>query len=63
MISLSCCFYSGNVLKVTVFSCFTSVFREVADFQLSVDSLLENNNDHSRPDIQIQAMRLAEKVL
>ncbi|MXQ88707.1 hypothetical protein E5288_WYG003328 [Bos mutus] len=36
--------------------------REVADFQLSVDSLLENNNDHSRPDIQIQAMRLAEKL-
>uniref|UniRef100_A0A8D1G580 Probable arginine--tRNA ligase, mitochondrial n=2 Tax=Sus scrofa TaxID=9823 RepID=A0A8D1G580_PIG len=35
---------------------------EVADFQLSVDSLLENNNDHSRPDIQIQAMRLAEKL-
>uniref|UniRef100_A0A8D1PLD1 Probable arginine--tRNA ligase, mitochondrial n=1 Tax=Sus scrofa TaxID=9823 RepID=A0A8D1PLD1_PIG len=39
-----------------------SVYREVADFQLSVDSLLENNNDHSRPDIQIQAMRLAEKL-
>uniref|UniRef100_A0A8B9YHW6 Probable arginine--tRNA ligase, mitochondrial n=1 Tax=Bos mutus grunniens TaxID=30521 RepID=A0A8B9YHW6_BOSMU len=36
--------------------------EEVADFQLSVDSLLENNNDHSRPDIQIQAMRLAEKL-
>uniref|UniRef100_A0A8D1PJD3 Probable arginine--tRNA ligase, mitochondrial n=1 Tax=Sus scrofa TaxID=9823 RepID=A0A8D1PJD3_PIG len=37
--------------------------EEVADFQLSVDSLLENNNDHSRPDIQIQAMRLAEKTV
>nr|XP_020734798.1 probable arginine--tRNA ligase, mitochondrial isoform X2 [Odocoileus virginianus texanus]XP_020734799.1 probable arginine--tRNA ligase, mitochondrial isoform X2 [Odocoileus virginianus texanus] len=36
--------------------------EEVADFQLSVDSLLENSNDHSRPDIQIQAMRLAEKL-
>ncbi|XP_020734798.2 probable arginine--tRNA ligase, mitochondrial isoform X3 [Odocoileus virginianus] len=36
--------------------------EEVADFQLSVDSLLENRNDHSRPDIQIQAMRLAEKL-
>uniref|UniRef100_A0A452U0N3 Probable arginine--tRNA ligase, mitochondrial n=1 Tax=Ursus maritimus TaxID=29073 RepID=A0A452U0N3_URSMA len=34
----------------------------VADFQLSVDSILENNNDHSRPDIQVQAMRLAEKL-
>lgn len=40
-----------------------SVFREVADFQLSVDSLLENNNDHSRPDIQLQTVRLAEKVI
>eukprot|EP00069_Balaena_mysticetus_P005209 bmy_17872T0 len=39
-----------------------SVFREVADFQLSVDSLLEHNNGHSRPDIQLQAMRLAEKL-
>ncbi|KAM9676326.1 putative arginine--tRNA ligase, mitochondrial isoform 1-T2 [Dama dama] len=36
--------------------------EEVADFQLSVDSLLENNNDHSRPDIQMQAMKLAEKL-
>ncbi|KAF6365162.1 arginyl-tRNA synthetase 2, mitochondrial [Rhinolophus ferrumequinum] len=36
--------------------------EEVADFQLSVDSLLENSNDHSRPDIQAQAMRLAEKL-
>ncbi|XP_059971080.1 probable arginine--tRNA ligase, mitochondrial [Mesoplodon densirostris] len=36
--------------------------EEVADFQLSVDSLLENNNDHSRPDIQLQTMRLAEKL-
>ncbi|KAM5324355.1 putative arginine--tRNA ligase, mitochondrial isoform 2-T2 [Glossophaga mutica] len=35
--------------------------EEVADFQLSVDSLLENN-DHSRPDIQVQATRLAEKL-
>ncbi|KAF0871054.1 SYRM protein, partial [Crocuta crocuta] len=39
-----------------------SVFREVADFQLSVDSLLENNSDHSRPDTQVQAKRLAEKL-
>ncbi|XP_062953808.1 probable arginine--tRNA ligase, mitochondrial [Cynocephalus volans] len=36
--------------------------EEAADFQLSVDSLLENNNDHSRPDIQVQAERLAEKL-
>ncbi|XP_075859236.1 putative arginine--tRNA ligase, mitochondrial isoform X1 [Microcebus murinus] len=36
--------------------------EEVADFQLSVDSLLENNNDHLRPDIQVQAKRLAEKL-
>ncbi|XP_061063374.1 probable arginine--tRNA ligase, mitochondrial isoform X4 [Eubalaena glacialis] len=36
--------------------------EEVADFQLSVDSLLEHNNGHSRPDIQLQAMRLAEKL-
>ncbi|XP_027457125.1 probable arginine--tRNA ligase, mitochondrial isoform X1 [Zalophus californianus] len=36
--------------------------EEVADFQLCVDSLLENNNDHSRPDIQVQATRLAEKL-
>lgn len=36
--------------------------EEVADFQLSVDSLLENSNGHSRPDIQVQAMRLAEKL-
>ncbi|KAF4025233.1 hypothetical protein G4228_017253 [Cervus hanglu yarkandensis] len=36
--------------------------EEVADFQLSVDSLWENNNDHSRPDIQMQAMKLAEKL-
>ncbi|XP_044913763.1 probable arginine--tRNA ligase, mitochondrial isoform X9 [Felis catus] len=36
--------------------------REVADFQLSVDSLLGNNNDHSRPDVQVQATRLAEKL-
>ncbi|XP_015983683.2 probable arginine--tRNA ligase, mitochondrial isoform X1 [Rousettus aegyptiacus] len=36
--------------------------EEVADFQLSVDSLLENSNDHSRPDIQAQAMRLAKKL-
>lgn len=61
--SLFLLFNSSNVLKVKVFSCFTSVFREVADFQLSMDSLLESNNDHSRPDIQIQAMKLAEKVL
>ncbi|XP_077606417.1 putative arginine--tRNA ligase, mitochondrial isoform X1 [Crocuta crocuta] len=36
--------------------------EEVADFQLSVDSLLENNSDHSRPDTQVQAKRLAEKL-
>lgn len=36
--------------------------EEVADFRLSVDSLLENNNDHLRPDIQVQATRLAEKL-
>ncbi|XP_040330063.1 putative arginine--tRNA ligase, mitochondrial isoform X5 [Herpailurus yagouaroundi] len=36
--------------------------REVADFQLSVDSLLGNSNDHSRPDVQVQATRLAEKL-
>ncbi|XP_070952851.1 probable arginine--tRNA ligase, mitochondrial isoform X2 [Macaca nemestrina] len=37
--------------------------EEVADFQLSVDSLLEEDNDHSRPDIQVQAKRLAEKTV
>nr|XP_017527184.2 probable arginine--tRNA ligase, mitochondrial isoform X1 [Manis javanica] len=36
--------------------------EEVADFQLSVDSLLENNNDRLRQDIQVQATRLAEKL-
>ncbi|KAL2792285.1 putative arginine--tRNA ligase, mitochondrial isoform 3 precursor, partial [Daubentonia madagascariensis] len=36
--------------------------EEVADFQLSVDSLLENNSDHLRSDIHIQATRLAEKL-
>ncbi|CAK7310362.1 probable arginine--tRNA ligase, mitochondrial [Vulpes vulpes] len=36
--------------------------EEVADFQLSVDSLLENNNDRSRPDTQVQARKLAEKL-
>nr|XP_031536097.1 probable arginine--tRNA ligase, mitochondrial isoform X2 [Vicugna pacos] len=36
--------------------------EEVADFQLSVDSLLENSSDHSKPDVQVQAMRLAEKL-
>ncbi|XP_053520821.1 probable arginine--tRNA ligase, mitochondrial isoform X3 [Artibeus jamaicensis] len=35
--------------------------EEIADFQLSVNSLLENN-DHSRPDIHVQATRLAEKL-
>ncbi|XP_008145318.3 probable arginine--tRNA ligase, mitochondrial [Eptesicus fuscus] len=35
--------------------------EEVADFQLSVDSLL-GNNDYSRPDIQVQATQLAEKL-
>ncbi|XP_034847223.1 probable arginine--tRNA ligase, mitochondrial isoform X2 [Mirounga leonina] len=36
--------------------------EEVADFQLCVNSLLENSNDHSRPDVQVQATRLAEKL-
>ncbi|XP_054991937.1 probable arginine--tRNA ligase, mitochondrial isoform X1 [Sorex araneus] len=36
--------------------------QEVADFQLSVDSLLESSHDHSRPNIQDQAIRLAEKL-
>ncbi|XP_072821685.1 probable arginine--tRNA ligase, mitochondrial isoform X2 [Vicugna pacos] len=40
----------------------TRKLREVADFQLSVDSLLENSSDHSKPDVQVQAMRLAEKL-
>ncbi|XP_005377788.1 PREDICTED: probable arginine--tRNA ligase, mitochondrial [Chinchilla lanigera] len=34
----------------------------VADFQLSVDSLLKNRNDYSRRDNQVQAKRLAEKL-
>ncbi|KAM6185172.1 putative arginine--tRNA ligase, mitochondrial [Rhynchocyon petersi] len=34
----------------------------VADFQLSVDSLLENSSDHLRPDNQDQAKRLAAKL-
>lgn len=38
------------------------IFREVADFQLSVDSLLEDNNHKSQLDTQDQARRLAEKV-
>ncbi|XP_060061480.1 probable arginine--tRNA ligase, mitochondrial isoform X2 [Erinaceus europaeus] len=36
--------------------------EEVADFQLSVDSLSENNNGYSRPNIQEKALRLAEKL-
>ncbi|XP_006870691.1 PREDICTED: probable arginine--tRNA ligase, mitochondrial [Chrysochloris asiatica] len=36
--------------------------EEVADFQLSVNSLLENNSDQLRTDIQDQARRLAEKL-
>uniref|UniRef100_A0A8D2D3R1 Probable arginine--tRNA ligase, mitochondrial n=1 Tax=Sciurus vulgaris TaxID=55149 RepID=A0A8D2D3R1_SCIVU len=36
--------------------------EEVADFQLSVDSLLENRNDPLKPDIQVQAKKLAEKL-
>ncbi|XP_027783997.1 probable arginine--tRNA ligase, mitochondrial isoform X1 [Marmota flaviventris] len=36
--------------------------EEIADFQLSVDSLLENSNDPVRPDIQVQAKKLAEKL-
>ncbi|XP_048209816.1 probable arginine--tRNA ligase, mitochondrial [Perognathus longimembris pacificus] len=39
-----------------------SIKEDVADFRLSVDSLLENNSDLSRPDIQDQAKRLAEKL-
>ncbi|XP_004673733.1 PREDICTED: probable arginine--tRNA ligase, mitochondrial [Condylura cristata] len=33
-----------------------------ADFQISVDSLLENSSDHSRLNIQDKAVRLAEKL-
>lgn len=40
----------------------TFILREVADFQLSVDSLLEDNNPQSQLDAQDQARRLAEKV-
>ncbi|XP_049628179.1 probable arginine--tRNA ligase, mitochondrial [Suncus etruscus] len=36
--------------------------QEVADFQLSVDSLLESSEDHSRQNTQDQATRLAEKL-
>uniref|UniRef100_A0ABK0M6R3 Probable arginine--tRNA ligase, mitochondrial n=1 Tax=Rattus norvegicus TaxID=10116 RepID=A0ABK0M6R3_RAT len=36
--------------------------EEVADFQLSVDSLLENNSHKSQLDTQDQAQRLAEKL-
>ncbi|XP_008066064.1 probable arginine--tRNA ligase, mitochondrial [Carlito syrichta] len=36
--------------------------QEVADFQLSVDSLLETSNVPSTPDIQVQVKRLAEKL-
>ncbi|XP_028636726.1 probable arginine--tRNA ligase, mitochondrial [Grammomys surdaster] len=36
--------------------------EEVADFQLSVDSLLEDNNHKSQLDTQDQARRLAEKL-
>ncbi|XP_041523576.1 probable arginine--tRNA ligase, mitochondrial isoform X1 [Microtus oregoni] len=36
--------------------------EEVADFQLSVDSLLEDNNPQSQLDAQDQARRLAEKL-
>ncbi|XP_023364753.1 probable arginine--tRNA ligase, mitochondrial isoform X3 [Otolemur garnettii] len=36
--------------------------EEVADFQLSVDSLLDNNSDRLRTDTQVQAKRLAEKL-
>ncbi|XP_072498887.1 probable arginine--tRNA ligase, mitochondrial isoform X2 [Notamacropus eugenii] len=36
--------------------------EEVADFQLSVHSVLESNSDHSKPDIQAQVQRLAEKL-
>nr|AAH24878.1 Arginyl-tRNA synthetase 2, mitochondrial [Mus musculus] len=36
--------------------------EEVADFQLSVDSLLEDNNHKSQVDTQDQARRLAEKL-
>ncbi|XP_042126899.1 putative arginine--tRNA ligase, mitochondrial isoform X1 [Peromyscus maniculatus bairdii] len=36
--------------------------EEVADFQLSVDSLLEDNNHQSKLDTQDHARRLAEKL-
>ncbi|KAM5257285.1 putative arginine--tRNA ligase, mitochondrial [Ctenodactylus gundi] len=36
--------------------------EEVADFQLSVDSLLEKSKHHSKPDIHVQAESLAEKL-
>ncbi|XP_057646492.1 probable arginine--tRNA ligase, mitochondrial isoform X3 [Chionomys nivalis] len=36
--------------------------EEVADFQLSVGSLLEDNNPQSQLDVQDQARRLAEKL-
>nr|XP_044994795.1 probable arginine--tRNA ligase, mitochondrial isoform X3 [Jaculus jaculus] len=36
--------------------------QEGADFQLSVDSLLEDNSGRSRPDSQAKADRLAEKL-
>ena len=54
--------HTGNV-SITILSHFMLIFREVADFQLSVDSLLEDNNHKSQVDTQDQARRLAEKVL
>ncbi|XP_037375972.1 probable arginine--tRNA ligase, mitochondrial isoform X3 [Talpa occidentalis] len=36
--------------------------EEEADFQISVDSLLENSSNHSRLNIQNKAVRLAEKL-
>ncbi|XP_017653053.1 probable arginine--tRNA ligase, mitochondrial isoform X1 [Nannospalax galili] len=36
--------------------------EEVADFQLALDSLLEDHNNKSRLDIQLQAKKLAEKL-
>ncbi|XP_051853332.1 probable arginine--tRNA ligase, mitochondrial isoform X1 [Antechinus flavipes] len=36
--------------------------EEVADFQLSVHSVLESSSGHSKPDIQVQTRRLAEKL-
>ncbi|XP_068921214.1 probable arginine--tRNA ligase, mitochondrial isoform X3 [Petaurus breviceps papuanus] len=36
--------------------------EEIADFQLSVHSVLESSSEHSKPDIQAHTQRLAEKL-